>query len=101
MREKLKGLILWKHSRETSVYVIFCLLIVAFIFLTPKSWFDKREKLATQTTRLIVKQADFSSEKDVLEKRVRELSGNPNAEVVEWRRKTNGRGEAFYEIEIR
>lgn len=50
----IKKLILWEYSRETSVYVIFCLLIVAFIFLTPKSWFEKRERLATHMTRSFV-----------------------------------------------
>lgn len=99
--ERLKRLILWNYSRETSVYVIFCLLIVAFIFLTPKSWFDKREKLATQTSRLIVKPEDFSPEKSILEQRVREISGNPAAQVIEVREKKNARGETVYEIDIR
>ena len=99
--EKLKNLILWKHSRETSVYVVFCLMIVAFIFLTPKSWFDKREKLATRMSRLIVQQSDFSPDMSILSRRVRELSGNPQAEIVEYREKKNSVGETFYEIDIR
>ncbi|HKX82966.1 MAG TPA: hypothetical protein VJL58_02000 [Pyrinomonadaceae bacterium] len=101
MTHVLKKLILWSYSRETSVYVIFCLLIVAFIFLTPKTWFDKREKLATQTSRLIVQAKDFSPDKAILEKHVRELSGNPNAEIIDFREKRNGRGEVVYEIDIR
>ena len=96
-----KNFVLWSYSRETSVYVIFCLLIVAFIFLTPKSWFDKREPVATQTSRLIVQQKDFSSDRAVLEKRVRELSGLPDAEIVATRERKNGSGETIYEIEIR
>lgn len=96
-----KRLILWNYGRETSIYVVFCLLIIAFIFLTPKSWFDKREKLATQTSRLIVKAEDFSPDRAVLLSRVREMSGNPYAEVVETREKRNARGEVYYEIEIR
>jgi hypothetical protein len=99
--ETIKKFVLWSYSRETSVYVIFCLLIVAFIFLTPKTWFDKRERLATQTSRLIVQSSDFSSEKNILEKRVRELSGDPEAIVVDWRKKTNERGETVYEVDIR
>lgn len=97
----LKRLILWNYSRETSVYVIFCLLIVAFIFLTPKSWFDNREKLATQTSRVIVQPKDFSHEKAILEQRVREITGDPNAQVLEWREKRNSRGETVYEVDIR
>ncbi|MGQ0542146.1 MAG: hypothetical protein ACT4O9_09905 [Blastocatellia bacterium] len=99
--EQLKRLILWNYSRETSVYVIFCLLIVAFIFLTPKSWFDKREKHATNTSRLIVQAYEFSPDHNILERRVKELSGNPHAEIVSWREKQNERGETVYEIDIR
>jgi len=99
--ELLKKFILWSYSRETSVYVIFCLLIVAFIFLTPKEWFNRTESLATQTSRLIVKQTDFSPDKTVLQRRVRELSGNPDAEIVEWRERRTDAGETVYEIEIR
>lgn len=97
----LKRFILWEYSRETSIYVIFCLLIVAFIFFTPKSWFDNKERLATQTSRLIVQASDFSPEKSILQQRVRELSGNPEAIIVDWRSKQNARGETVYEIDIR
>ena len=97
----LKKFVLWSYSRETSVYVIFCLLIVAFIFLTPKEWFQRSDSFATQTSRLYVKQSDFSPEKAVLEKRVRDLSGNPAAEVVDWRKRLTADGETVYEIDIR
>lgn len=97
----LKKFLLWNYSRETSVYVIFCLLIVAFIFLTPKEWFNRKESFATQTMRLIVKQSDFSPEIKVLEQRVRVLSGNPKAEVIDWRKRETSEGETVYEIDIR
>jgi hypothetical protein len=97
----LKKLLLWSYSRETSVYVIFCLLIVAFIFLTPKEWFDRQDSFATQTSRLIVKQSDFSPEKSVLEQRIRAFSGNPKAEVIDWRKREMPNGETVYEIDIR
>ncbi|HSK70568.1 MAG TPA: hypothetical protein VK892_02650 [Pyrinomonadaceae bacterium] len=99
--EFIKNIILWRYQRGTWQYDVLCLLIILFIFLTPKSWFDKREKFATQTSRLIVKAKDFSPEKIDLEKRVKELSGNPNAEIVEWRERKNASGEVVYEIDIR
>jgi hypothetical protein len=99
--ERLKRLVLWSYSRETSVYVIFCLLIVAFIFLTPKEWFNRKDSLATQTSRLIVKQSDLSPDRSVLERRVRELSGNPRAEIIEFRERRTELGETVYEIDIR
>lgn len=99
--ELLKRFILWSYSRETSIYVIFCLLIVAFIFLTPKEWFNGKEPLATPATHLIVKESDFSPEQTVLEQRVRELSGDPHATVLGWRVRQTPSGETVYEIDIR
>ncbi len=101
MFEAIKKFILWQYDRESTPYLIFCLLIVAFIFLTPKTWFDKKERLATQTARLIVKPEDFSLDKSVMEGRVKNWSGNPNAEILDWHKKTNADGETIYEIDIR
>ncbi|MDQ3221031.1 MAG: hypothetical protein ACR2M8_13050 [Pyrinomonadaceae bacterium] len=98
---QLKDLILWKYDRETSQYLIFCLLIVAFIFLTPNTWFEKREQLTTQTSRLIVQSSDFTPDQNEWEKRVKELSGRPDAEIIAMRKKTNSRGETFYEVDFR
>lgn len=97
----IKQFVLWRYERGTWQYDVFCLLIIAFIFLTPKTWFEKREKLATQTARLIVKAEDFSTDKSVMDKRVKEFSGNPNAEIVSWNEKKNANGETIYEIDIR
>ncbi len=76
MFDSIKKFILWNYERGTWQYDVFCLLIIAFIFLTPKSWFEKREKLATQTARFVVKAEDFSLEKMFLEKRTREANEN-------------------------
>ncbi len=97
----LKDIILWKYERASWQWDVLCLLILVFIFLTPKSWFEKREKLATYTSRLIVKAPDFSPDKSEMNKRVKELSGNPNAEILEWHEKKDAKGETFYEIDIR
>ena len=101
MNDKIRKIVMWSYSRETSIYVAFCLMIIAFIFLTPKSWFDKRERLATPTARLIVQQTDFSPDKSVLAARVRELSGNPQAEILDWHERKNAKGETIYEIDIK
>lgn len=97
----LKDIILWNYERASPQWDVLCLLCLAFIFLTPKAWFEKREKLATQTSRLIVKARDFSADKSTMEKQIRELSGNENAEILEWREKKNAGGDVFYEVDIR
>jgi hypothetical protein len=55
----IKNIIQWNYERGTWPYDIFCLLIVAFIFLTPKAWFDKREAPATQTSISVVKPVEL------------------------------------------
>ena len=55
----LKNLILWNYERGTWPYDIFCLLIVAFIFLTPKTWFEKRDIGATRTPLTTVQREAF------------------------------------------
>jgi len=59
----MKKLILWNYSRGTWQYDIFCLMIVAFIFLTPKTWFRGIGKTATQNPSSVVKAQDFSADK--------------------------------------
>lgn len=97
----IRKFVFWSYSRETSQYLIFCLLIVAFIFLTPKTWFEKKEKLATRTARLIVKASDFAGGPSNLERRIRELSGNPRAEILEIYERRDSLGEAYYVIDIK
>lgn len=102
----LKNIVQWNYKRGSWQWDVLCILILIFIFLTPKTWFDKREKLATQTSRLIVKAQDFSakpfdSDRQAAESRVRELSGNPNAEIVDVREKKDDKGNIFYEIDIK
>jgi hypothetical protein len=99
--ETLKNIILWRYERASWQWDLLCFLIILFIFLTPKSWFDKREPLATQTSRLIVKAKDFSPDRKEMEKRVREETDNPNAEIIKLNERADASGEIFYEIEIR
>ncbi len=41
----LKKIIFWTYGRTTWQYDVLCALILAFIFLTPKSWFDTSERM--------------------------------------------------------
>jgi len=97
----VKDIILWKYERASWQWDLLCFLIILFIFLTPKQWFDRKETLATQTSRLIVKAKDFSPDRNELEKRVRSEIGNPNAEIIQLNERKDASGEVFYEIEVR
>ena len=102
MWQAIKSVVLWNYRRTSWQYDVLCLLILAFIFLTPKSWFEGKER-RNLPTRLVVTAENFSSDLDenTRLRRVRELSGNPNAQIVEWRQKTDSDGKTFYEIDVR
>src|SRR5947209_19737787 len=42
-----KRIILWSYGRTTWQYDILCALILAFVFLTPKSWFERGKLTCT------------------------------------------------------
>lgn len=70
----MKRIILWDYERGTWQYDAFCLLIIAFIFLTPKTWFEGKERDATPKPLTTVQTQDFLSVKD--KKELKKLSGN-------------------------
>jgi hypothetical protein len=56
----MKNIIFWNYERGTWQYDLMCLLIIAFIFLSPKTWFDNGDKKATITHRASVQAPDRS-----------------------------------------
>lgn len=116
----IKKLFFWGYGRSTWQYDVLCALILAFIFLTPQGWFDTGTAMknwpAGEPTRstghqrpsaskVILSVADSASTQltqDEIERRVRELSGRPDAEVlsISPKRDTSGKIVA-YEVDIK
>ena len=97
----LKRIILWDYKRGSWQYDVLCILIIAFIFLSPRSLLERKEKVATQPSSVAVKTRDVLPERNVLEQKVREISGNPAAELLDWRETVDSSGEHIYEIDFR
>jgi hypothetical protein len=45
----LKKILFWSYERGSWQYDIMCVLILAFIFLSPNRWFQSQDTLATLT----------------------------------------------------
>ena len=45
----VKHVINWSYERASWQWDVLCLLILCFIFLTPKEWFVRVQNAATQT----------------------------------------------------
>lgn len=111
MWQTLKAIILWNYSRTTWQYDVLCLLILAFIFLTPQNWFDNNEGRVRHylqgqpaATKVILNANLFSRQatKEEIENRVRELTGIKNAEVKAVHPKLDEQGNTVaFEVDIK
>lgn len=54
----MKNVINWSYERASWQWDVLCILIMCFIFLTPKEWFNKPKAPATQTPIAAVKAND-------------------------------------------
>lgn len=105
----LKKIFFWNYARNTWQWDLLCVLILVFIFLTPKGWFTGGERLLDTmhqkpVSTLIVESEVIDSvrDKSEMQQRVRTISGRPDAEVVSVRKSFDEKGRPRgYEIDIR
>lgn len=107
----LKSLLFWSYGRSTWQYDVLCALILAFIFLTPQSWFKTGELKDTEAhptppahTYLLVEPNTQAGQvdKEELERRVRIEKGRADVTVTGWRRLFDEQGRVVaYEVDIR
>jgi hypothetical protein len=105
----LKKLFFWNYPRNTWQWDLLCVVILIFIFLTPKSWFHggelgiAREHQIPVVTVLLESQG-IESERDTvkIEGRVKALTGRANVQVLGIRRVENPDGTTRgFEVDIR
>ena len=106
----LKKIFFWNYARNTWQWDLLCVVILIFIFLTPKSWFsgsERAEGMLHQSrivkTLLIGSEVVGSQEdKGKIEQHVKSLTGRTNVEVLAVRpiADADGRIRSF-EVDIR
>jgi hypothetical protein len=116
----IKKLFFWGYARNTWQYDVLCALILAFIFLTPQSWFDMGAALKSRpgsepgqtsphqkpvASKVILPVADnFSAQmaQTEIESRVRSLTGRADTQVLNVEPKRDASGKIIaYEVDIR
>lgn len=105
----IKKAFLWSYERNTWQWDVLCVLILVFIFLTPKSWFTNGERhkqlghpsAASKTVVIGAELVENVRDIPRLEQQVRSLTGQSDARVdrVRPRLDTNGKTIA-YEVDI-
>jgi hypothetical protein len=106
----LKKIFFWNYARNTWQWDLLCVVILIFIFLTPKSWFSSGERAqGTVHQSRVVKTVLIDSEligneedRNKIEQRVKAMTGRTDFEVLEVRRipDAGGRTRSF-EVDIR
>lgn len=109
MFNAVKKIFLWNYARNSWQWDILCVLILTFIFLTPKEWFLNSElgRIAAHPSpistlildpEVIVDKGDRAQ----LEERLRKLTQRPHLEVLAVREVLDEQGRIrSYEIDIR
>jgi hypothetical protein len=104
-----KKIFFWNYARNTWQWDVLCVLILVFIFLTPKSWFANSERRQstlhprpTSTVLLDSEVIENDGDRTKIEHRVRTLTGRTDVEVVDVRKVTDQEGKVRgYEVDIR
>ena len=106
----LKKLLFWNYARNTWQWDVLCVVILIFIFLTPKSWFENSERrgyLAHQSpavTAVLVgaELIENAQDKAEVEQVVRTLTGRNDVQVLKVRKVVDKDGKTRgYEVDIR
>jgi hypothetical protein len=106
----IKKIFFWRYDRTTWQYDVLCVLILAFIFLTPKSWFANGERvlfLGHQSSLIrvylpVTAESDTSIGQSEIESRVRALTGRSDARIMNVQRRVDDKGKIVaYEVDIK
>jgi hypothetical protein len=102
-----KKVILWSYGRTTWQYDVLCVLILAFVFLTPKGWFEwgelacapAHQNVLGAAQKLLIRTTGGAANPDAhdIERCARRITGEPALRVRGWRelRSTDGRTVGF------
>lgn len=97
----VKKIVFWNYERTSWQWDVLCVLILVFIFLTPKSWFANTRP--TQTTVIWVTDLN-GSQADTTEiaRRARARVNRPDGQVLRMYERRDESGKVIaYEVDIR
>ena len=110
MLSVLRKLFFWNYARNTWQWDVLCVVILIFIFLTPKSWFENSERrgplahqIPTASTVLISPELiENAQDKGQAEQVVRTFTGRADVQVLKVRKVVDKDGKTRgYEVDIR
>jgi hypothetical protein len=106
----LKKIFFWNYARNTWQWDLLCVVILIFIFLTPKGWFASSERARNavhqspdvQTVLLSAEVVANEKDRGQIEQQIKSLTGRSKVEILDVRKVvgSDGRTRSF-EVDIR
>ncbi len=106
----LKGIFFWRYERTSWQWDVLCVVILVFIFLTPKGWFETGELRRAEAHQnqvsslhlLVDNNSAVEPNRDEIERRVRIITKRPEIKVTDVRPARDEAGRIVaYEVDFR
>jgi hypothetical protein len=106
LRDTAKKAVFWTYPRTSWQWDVLCVLILVFIFLTPKSWFEnsayQRTHASQVTVTVYTDVVGSQLDRAEIERQARQSVNRPNAQVIAVRERPDASGKLIaYEVDIR
>jgi len=98
-----RKIVFWNYPRTSWQWDVLCVLILIFIFLTPKTWFANTAFQRSHTLHtVVIEVVGGKPDKTEAERRAKEVVGNPNGAISDTREVKDQAGKVLrYEVDIR
>jgi hypothetical protein len=98
-----RKIVFWTYPRTSWQWDVLCVLILVFIFLTPKSWFQNSEFRRHRTVVFSADVVGMQADRATIERQAREVAARPEGRVtaVRERRDPQTGKLVAYEVDIR
>src|SRR5207302_8001639 len=97
-----KKIVFWNYSRTSWQWDVLCALILVFIFLTPKSWFENSEFRRQRTLVISAQVLGPQADRATIEGEAKRLVARPESKVIAVRERRDESGRLVpYEVDIR
>ena len=98
-----RKIVFWNYPRTSWQWDVLCVVILIFIFLTPKTWFANTAYQRSHSVHtIVIEVVGGKPDKIEAERHAKEVVGNPNATISETREIKDQTGMILrYEVDIR
>jgi hypothetical protein len=97
-----RKIVFWTYPRTSWQWDVLCLLILVFIFMTPKGWFENTEFRRHRTVVISADVVGSQADRHEIERRAKEVAAQPEGRITAVRERRDANGKLIaYEVDFR